>query len=278
MPDWGVGRYERFAPGLEPAAGHVVELARLHAGERVLDVGCGTGNAALLAARAGAAVTGIDPAARLLEVARRRLAAEGLEGSFVLGDAQTLPFRDGEFDAVLSAFAVIFAADAERALSEALRVLTPAGRVLLSVWLPGGALQALSDVVITAVGAALGTEILQFPWHDQTAVGRLAAKLGASVRAREGEVVFSWSSPEAHLHDQETHHPLMIAARGLLQHAGTWDTVREQMLDALRRGNEDGSLFRATSRYRVIELRHQQAALTHSSAGAPRASRAEDVT
>ena len=257
MPDWSIGRYERFAPDLEPAAAHVVELAELHPRARVPDLGCGTGNAAMLAARAGADVTGIDPAPRLLEVARERLAADDLEGSFVVGDAQRLPFRDGEFDAVLSVFGVIFAADAERALSEAMRVLNPAGRLLLSVWLPGGALDAMTEVIITAIGAVLGSEIPRFPWHDQAAVGQLAAKLGASVRVREGELVVSWSSPEAHLHAQETQHPMMIAARGLLQHAGTYDAVRAHMLDVLPRGNEDGTHFSTTSRYRIIELRPQ---------------------
>jgi SAM-dependent methyltransferase len=256
MPDWGIGRYERFAPDLEPAAAQVVEFAELHPRERVLDLGCGTGNAALLAARAGAEVTGVDPAPRLLEIARERLAAEGLEGSFVVGDAQRLPFRDGEFDAVLSVFGVIFAADAERALSEAMRVLKPAGRLLLSVWLPSGAVDAMTGVIITALGAALGREIPRFPWHDQSAVAQLAAKFGASVGVNEGEIVFSRSSPEAYLHDQETHHPMTIAARGLLQHAGTYDDVRVQMLDALRRGSEDGT-FNAASRYRVLELRLQ---------------------
>lgn len=255
MPDWSIGRYERFAPDLEPAAEHVVGLAELHPGERVLDLGCGTGNAALRAARAGADVTGIDTAPRLLEVARERLAADELDGSFVVGDAQTLPFRDGEFDAVLSVFAVIFAADAERALSEAMRVLSPAGRLLISVWLPGGALNAMTEVIITAIGAALGNEIPRFPWHDQAAVRQLAAKLGASVRVHEGKLVFSCSSPEAYLHAQETQHPMTIAARGLLQHAGTYDAVRAQMLDALRRGNDDGAHFSTTSRYRVMELR-----------------------
>ena len=256
MPDWGIGRYERFAPDLEPAAEHVVELAGLHPGERVLDLGCGTGNAALLAARAGAAVIGIDPASRLLEIARERLADDGLDGSFVVGDAQALPFRDGEFDAVLSVFGVIFAADAERALSEAIRVLKPEGRMLLSVWVPIGALQSMTQVLVNAIGAALGTEIPRFPWHDQGAVGRLAAQDGANVRVHEGELVVARSTPEAYLHDQETHHPMTIAARGLLEHAGTYEAVRARMLDALRRGDGDGA-FSSTSRYRVIELRRR---------------------
>jgi SAM-dependent methyltransferase len=256
MPDWSVGRYERFAPDLEPAAERVVALAELHPGERVLDLGCGTGNAALLAARAGAVVTGLDPASRLLEIARERLAADELEGSFVLGDAQALPFGDGEFDAVLSVFGVIFAADSERSVSEAIRVLDPAGRILISVWLPGGGINAMTEVLVSAIGSAIGRDIPRFPWHDRAAVGQLAARFGANVSFHESEVVFSRSAPEAYLHEQETQHPMTIAARGLLQRAGTYDAVRAQMLDALRRGNGDGA-FSTTSRYRVIELRRQ---------------------
>jgi SAM-dependent methyltransferase len=254
MPDWGIGRYERFAPDLEPAAEHVVALAELRPGERVLDLGCGTGNAALLAARAGASVTGIDPASRLLEIARQRLAAAGLDGSFVVGDARALPFPDGRFGAVVSVFGVIFAADAERALSEAIRVTNPAGRILLSVWLPGGGVDTMTDVLVTAIGAALGRKVPRFPWHDRAAVGRLAGSLDVCVRTYEGEVGFSRSTPEGYLHEQETQHPMTIAARGLLEHAGTYDAVRAQMLDALRRDYDDGT-FTATSRYRIIELR-----------------------
>src|SRR5690242_14399728 len=77
--DWDMGEYERFAPELEPAAEQLVALAGLRGGERVLDVSCGTGNAAIVAARAGAVVTGVDPAARLLGIARGRAEAEGLE-------------------------------------------------------------------------------------------------------------------------------------------------------------------------------------------------------
>lgn len=256
MPDWSAGHYERFATELEPAAEHLVELAALCPGERVLDLGCGTGNAAVLAARAGATVTGLDPAPRLLDVARGRLSAERLDGTFVIGDAHALPFEDGAFDVVLSVFGVIFAADAERALAEILRVLAPNGRALVSVWLPGGAIDAMVGVMVRAISAALGAELPRFPWHDPAALGVAAATAGASVRARQGEVVFSASSPESYLCAQEADHPMTIASRPLLEHAGTYPTVRAEALEALRRDNEDPARFRATSRYRVIELRH----------------------
>src|ERR671932_1956249 len=92
--DWGLGRYESTAERLLPAAHVVVERAALHAGERVVDLGCGTGNAALLAAAQGAEVTGVDPASRLLEVARARAAGEGAEVTFLSGEAASLPVGD----------------------------------------------------------------------------------------------------------------------------------------------------------------------------------------
>src|SRR4051794_12208561 len=98
MIDWSVGEYESTAAELAPAAEHVVRLAAPQPEERVVDVGCGTGNASLAVARAGARVTGVDPAARLLEVARSSAAAEGLDAEFVAGDAQALPFEAGAFD------------------------------------------------------------------------------------------------------------------------------------------------------------------------------------
>src|SRR3954451_6604160 len=98
MVDWSVGEYERTAAELEPAARHVVALAAPAPGERVLDLACGTGNAALLAAPAGARVTGLDAASRLVEVARARAAAAGADAEFVVGDALDLPFDDGSFD------------------------------------------------------------------------------------------------------------------------------------------------------------------------------------
>src|SRR4051794_29093284 len=137
--DWGVGRYEDTALQLLPAARVVVDRAEPQPGERVVDVGCGTGNAALLAAERGARVTGVDPAARLLGVAREQAAARGLDAAFTAGEAAALPLEDGEADVVLSVFAVIFASDARAAAAELARVTAPRGRIVLSAWIPRGA-------------------------------------------------------------------------------------------------------------------------------------------
>src|SRR5436853_34785 len=117
MVDWDRGSYEDTATELAPAAERLVGLAAIRPGERVLDLGTGTGNAALLAARAGARVTAADPSPRLLGIARERLAAEGHDGELAVASAEALPFADHAFDVVLSVFAVIFTEQPERAAS-----------------------------------------------------------------------------------------------------------------------------------------------------------------
>src|SRR5262249_38420696 len=139
--DWGLGNYERTAGQLAPAARTVVEVAAPVAGEHAVDVGTGTGNGALLAAARGARTTGVDPAPRLLEVARGRAASAGLDITFAPGDAASLPLGDGEADAVFSVFGVIFAPDPAAAAAELARVTAPAGRIVFSAWLPEGAIR-----------------------------------------------------------------------------------------------------------------------------------------
>jgi len=92
--EWGAGRYERIAEQLLPAAEVVVEQAAPREGESVVDIGCGTGNAALLAADRGATVTGVDPAQRLLDVAAATAAERGLDATFRLGEAADIPLDD----------------------------------------------------------------------------------------------------------------------------------------------------------------------------------------
>ncbi|MGX6450091.1 class I SAM-dependent methyltransferase, partial [Patulibacter sp. S7RM1-6] len=154
MIDWGAGTYERTAAQLAEAAGRAVEAADLLPGDRLLDVGCGTGNAALLAAMRGAQVTGLDPSARLLEVAARRARAAGVEATWTAGDAVDLPFADGAFDAVVSVFAVIFAPRPADAVAELVRVTAPEGRIVLTSWRPDSGVAAGSAVLRDALAAA----------------------------------------------------------------------------------------------------------------------------
>lgn len=135
---WGSGDYSVVGTTLQIVGETLCEAAGVSAGERVLDVACGNGNATLAAARRFAIVTGVDYVPSLLERARTRAEADGLEIELREGDAEALPFPDGAFDAVLSTFGVMFTPDQARAARELLRVCRRGGRVALASWTPDG--------------------------------------------------------------------------------------------------------------------------------------------
>jgi len=131
--------WAHFAP-LEMAttipAARLVKFAGVRAGQRVLDVACGTGVVATTAARAGAKVTGLDLTPELLERARYNSQTAGVEIDWHEGDVEKLPFPDAAFDVVLSQFGHIFAPRPAVALAEMLRVLKPGGTIAFSTWPP----------------------------------------------------------------------------------------------------------------------------------------------
>jgi SAM-dependent methyltransferase len=118
-----------------PAA-RLVRHARLAAGQRVLDIACGTGVVAITAARAGARVTGLDLTPQLLERARENAKLAGVEVEFREGDVEQLPFDNADFDVVLSQFGHMFAPRPEVAIAEMLRVLRAGGTIAFSTWPP----------------------------------------------------------------------------------------------------------------------------------------------
>jgi len=135
---WSAGDYAVIGTTLQIVGESLAEAADVRAGERVLDVACGNGNAALAAARRFARVTGIDYVPALLERARARASAEGLDLELREADAEALPFPDGAFDVVLSTFGVMFTPDQARAARELLRVCRRRGRLALACWTPEG--------------------------------------------------------------------------------------------------------------------------------------------
>jgi len=255
--DWGRGRYERTADALVPAAEAVVRAAKLLPGERVLDVGCGTGTVALIAARAGVGVTAVDPAARLLEVARARAERDGIDIQLLPGKAASLPLVDASFDAVLSNFAAIFAPDPAAAVAEMVRVLAPEGRIVFSAWLPGGTIGQLNATAMDLVRSALGAPAppTPFAWHDPTALTALFAAHGMTITIEQHQLAFTDASPAAYLEAERTNHPMAIAGFDVLERAGQSEAAGERLLQILEEGNEDATAFRCTSRYVVVTAR-----------------------
>jgi len=144
---WASGDFAVVGVTLQIVGEQLAEAADIHAGERVIDIAAGNGNATLAAARRFARVTSTDYVPALLEKGRARAAAEGLAIDFREADAEALPFADATFDVALSTFGVMFAPDQARAAAEMRRVVRPGGRIALANWTPEGFLGVLFKTV-----------------------------------------------------------------------------------------------------------------------------------
>jgi SAM-dependent methyltransferase len=154
---WGSGDYAVVGATLQIVGELLNEAADVRAGERVLDVAAGNGNATLAAARRFAIVTSTDYVPALLERGRQRAEADGLANiTFEAADAEALPYSTGSFDVVLSTFGVMFAPDHDGAASELMRVCRPGGRIGLACWTPTGFLGQLFRVLGRYVPPAAG--------------------------------------------------------------------------------------------------------------------------
>jgi ubiquinone/menaquinone biosynthesis C-methylase UbiE len=138
LQTWSTGDFGIIAWNTVFPCELICEAVELRAGEKVLDVATGSGNAALAAARRGCQATGIDYVPALIERARERAAAERLPARFELGDCEEIPFADEAFDAVLSVYGSMFAPDQEKAANELVRVCKRGGRIGMANWTPAG--------------------------------------------------------------------------------------------------------------------------------------------
>lgn len=144
---WMTGDYDVFARYMEKDAEVFYQRLGIAPGTRLLDVGCGAGQLALIAARAGAEVTGCDIATNWLEQARTRAAAEGLKITFEEGDAEALPYEDGQFDAVVTMFGAMFAPRPELVATELARVCRPGGLIAMANWTPAGFIGQMFKII-----------------------------------------------------------------------------------------------------------------------------------
>lgn len=191
---WSAGDYSVIGTTLQIVGETLCEAADVSTGERVLDVACGNGNAALAAARRFAEVTGVDYVPALLERARIRAEAEGLAVALREGDAEDLPFEEGSFDVVLSTYGVMFTPDQPRAAGELLRVCRSGGRIALASWTADGFIGKVFQTVGRHVPPPAG---LRPPsaWGTEARLHELFDAGARQIRTRTRQYVFRYRSP-----------------------------------------------------------------------------------
>jgi ubiquinone/menaquinone biosynthesis C-methylase UbiE len=166
---WMSGDYGTFAKYMVPGALELLESWQIPLGSHLLDVGCGAGQIAIPAARAGVHVTGVDIATNSLEQARARAAVEGLEVHFDEGDAEALPYPNASFDTVVSLVGAMFAPRPERVAAELIRVCRPDGRIIMVNWTPSGFIGQMFKAVAKHVPPPGGVPSAML-WGDEAIV------------------------------------------------------------------------------------------------------------
>jgi SAM-dependent methyltransferase len=224
---WASADYAAVAALIVPMAEGLAQNAGLRAGDRVLDVATGSGNAALAAARCGCEVTGIDYVPALLERARARAAAEGLEIEFAEGDAEHLAFPDASFDAVLSCLGVMFTPDQEQAAAELVRVCRPGGTIGLVNWTPAGFIGQLLRTVGKHVPPPAGVRPPP-QWGTEERLRELLGDAVSRLDIQRRTFVFRFRSPDAFATFFRDNYGPVHKAFGALDEAG-----RERFYDDL---------------------------------------------
>ena len=191
---WASGDFAVIGTTLQIVGEVLCEELDLRAGERVLDVAAGNGNATLAAARRFGRVTSTDYVPALLERGRLRAEAEGLDVTFEVADVEALPYSPASFDVVVSTFGVMFAPEHGQSASELMRVCRPGGRIGLASWTPEGFLGDLFRLVARHVPPIPGVRS-PLLWGTDAHVQELFAS-ATSIRHTRRHFAFRYRSPE----------------------------------------------------------------------------------
>ena len=190
---WASGDFAVIGTTLQIVGETLAEAVDVRAGERVIDVAAGNGNATLAAARRFADVTSTDYVPALLEKGAARAAAEGLAVTFRHADAEELPFEDGSFDVALSTFGAMFTPDHTRPAREMLRVLRSGGRIGLANWTPEGFIGQLFKTIGAYLPPPAG---LKSPalWGTEPHIVELFGAQAADIRTARRHFNFRYHS------------------------------------------------------------------------------------
>jgi SAM-dependent methyltransferase len=235
---WSSGDYGKVGVTLLIMGEQLAEAVDLRAGQRVLDVACGNGNASLAAARRFCDVTGIDYVPMLLDEARKRAEAEGLGVDFREGDAEQLPFEDASFDVVLSTLGVMFAPDQEKAANELLRVCKPGGTIGMANWAPDSYVGELFKSIGKHVPPPPGLKP-PFRWGTEEGLQELLGEGIGSLQTRRRSLVWRFSSARHHVEFMRDYYGPLNKAFGTLDEGGQ-EALSGDLISLVDRHNRSG--------------------------------------
>jgi SAM-dependent methyltransferase len=256
---WAAGDYAAVAEAItEGVVPRLLDRVGIEPGQDVLDVATGTGNVALGAADAGARATGLDLTPELFDTARRRARERGVEVEWVQGDAEEMPFEDGAFDRVLSAFGVQFAPRHAFAAAELARVCKPGGAIGLVNWTPEGQVGEFFKIVGRYMPPLPSYASPPPLWGSEEYVGGLFRDAGVDLAFERATAPWRFDSADDYVSFMETAYGPTVKARERLTADGTWDDCRRDLVEMMDGRNEatDGTLL-VPAEYLVVVGRKQ---------------------
>ena len=235
---WASGDYAVVGNSLVIMGEQLNEAVDLRAGQKVLDVATGSGNTAISAARRYGDVTGLDYVPGLIEQARRRAEAEGMEITFEVGDAENLPYPDASFDVALSTVGVMFAPDQEKTSGELLRVTRPGGKIGLANWTPDGFIGNMFKTVGKHVPPPAGIKPPPL-WGTVERLEELFGKGVSSLTSTRRTYVFRYLSAEHLIETFRTYYGPVHKAFEALDAAGQ-DAFAKDLEELIHAWNASG--------------------------------------
>jgi SAM-dependent methyltransferase len=244
---WSSGDYAVIGTTLSITGELLCEAVDLRAGQRVLDVAAGNGNATMAAARRWAEVTSTDYVPALLERGRAKAAAERLPVIFQEADAEQLPFADGSFDAVLSVFGVMFTPNQEQAAQELMRVCRPGGAIGLANWTPEGFIGQVFRTIGKHVPPPAGVKSPAL-WGTEHRLRELFGDGITELKLNRRHFVFRYRSAAHWLEVFRTYYGPALKAFAALDAAGQLDLARD-LTELLERFNQGGDTLAVPGEY-----------------------------
>jgi ubiquinone/menaquinone biosynthesis C-methylase UbiE len=249
---WMAGNYDYFSRFMERSAVEFLERLPLHPGDRLLDVACGSGQLALLAAKKGAKVTGVDIASNSIEAARGRARSEGLDAKFDEGDAEELPYGDENFDIVATIYGAMFAPRPDRVASELVRVCRRGGSIAMANWTKEGFIGRMLQTIGKFVApAGMPSPLL---WGDEATVRERFGNTVSDLQLRRVHYRFDYALTPEGVVDlfRDNYGPATRAFASLAQTDQA--SLRKALVDLWSHDNRSGELGRTVVDAEYLEV------------------------